>query len=183
MKFTKNLLFIWLILLFLVTFSCSLTYLGIQQSLRLGTNELPAQVTIDTALNLQQGKSPELSIPTNKVDISRSTDTFVMIFDKNKNLVATSGMMGKSKPSYPKGVLDYVAKKGEDRVTWQTNTGLRFATVATKTNTGYIVGARSLSETEKLIDHISQLIGYSWIAYVICSTIALVIVSAILKKN
>ena len=43
-----------------------------------------------------------------------------------------SGMMGNRMPAYSKGVLDYVAQKGESRVTWQPQVGLRFATVAVK---------------------------------------------------
>ena len=42
-----------------------------------------------------------------------------MLYDNDKKLTATSGIMGNSEPAYPKGVLSYVDQKGEDRVTWQ----------------------------------------------------------------
>lgn len=182
MKISRLIFISWSVLLFLVTFTCSLTYLVTQQSLRLGANELPAQLATDTAYNLQHGKNSQASIPANKVDISKSGDTFVMIFDKHKNLLVTSGLIGNQNPSYPKGVLDHVKKNGEDRVTWQTKTGLRFATVAIQTNTNYVVAARSLYETEKLIDKISGLVLIAWIAYFICSVIALGIIYVFVRK-
>jgi len=60
--------------------------------------------------------------------------------------------------------LDNVAQKGETRVAWQPETGLRFATVAIKYNNEYIVAARSLSETGKLIDKLGRLIFMAWLA-------------------
>jgi hypothetical protein len=99
------------------------------------------------------GKAAQ-AVPVNNVDISKSLSPFVMVFDINKNLLATSGVMSSSKPTYPKGVLDSVAKNGQERVTWQPQTGLRYATVAIKSNGGYVVAGQSLSETEKLIDEI-----------------------------
>jgi hypothetical protein len=105
-----------------------------------------------------------------------------MVFDKNKNLLATSGMMGNDRPSYPKGVLDHVDQKGEARVTWQPQTGLRFATVAIKFDKGYIVAARSLHETENLISIIGRLVLMAWVAFFACSIIAFGIVYAFVKK-
>jgi hypothetical protein len=114
-----------------------------QQSLRLGANEQPYQFATDVAIKLQDGKSAEAAVPIDKVDLSKSMDTFVMIYN--------------NQPVFPKGVLDYTAKNGEDRITWQPDRGLRFATVAIKFDKGYIVAGHSLQETEKLIDTITKL--------------------------
>lgn len=178
----KKFILIWVISMFFITLTCSVAYLVTQQSLRLGANAVPAQLAKDTAIQLQEGQSPEASVPKNKVDASQSGDGFVMIFDKNKNLVATSGMMKTQEPTYPKGVLDYVSKKDEDRVTWQTQDGLRFATVAIKSNQYYIVGASSLFETENLIDHISKLVMYIWLACFIGTVIVMLAIFAFMKK-
>lgn len=168
--------------MFFVTFSCLLAYLVTQQSLRLGANELPAQLATETAIKIQNGKNAESAVPAEKIDISKSLETFVMVFDKNKSLLATSGMMGNSKPSYPKGVLDYVDKKGEDRVTWQPKEGLRFATVAIKFDNGYIVAGRSLHETEELISNIGRLVLLAWVAFFVCSIIGFMIIYGFIRK-
>ncbi|MGZ5486360.1 MAG: hypothetical protein ACXWFB_10700 [Nitrososphaeraceae archaeon] len=84
-----------------------------------------------------------------------------MIFDSDKNLIATSAMTGNVEPVYPKGILDYVDKMGEDRVTWQPQDGLRFATVGIKTGDNYIVAGRSLQEPERLIGIIGKLVFFA----------------------
>lgn len=182
MKTVKNLFIFWIIVMFLVTFTCSLVYIAVQQSLRLGANEQLMQLAIETSIKLQEGLSVKNAIPADKVDISKSLSTFVMIYDNNKNLVAASGMMGSSEPVYPKGVLSYVDQKGEDRVTWQPQTGFRFATVAIKYSNGYIVAARSLHETEKLIGMIERLIIFAWLACAAFSALAFGVIYFLMKK-
>jgi hypothetical protein len=183
MKMGKKFILIWVIAMFFITLTCSVAYLVTQQSLRLGANAVPAQLAKDTSIKLQEGQSPDASVPKNKVDASESGDGFVMIFDKNKNLVATSGMMNTQEPKYPKGVLDNVSNKGEDRVTWQTQDGHRFATVGIKSNQYYIVGASSLLETENLIAHISKLVMYIWLACLVGSVIAMLVIFTFIKKS
>lgn len=168
--------------MFLITFTSSLVYLVAQQTVRLGANEHPIQLAIDTAINLEKGQSAAQAVPANNVDIAKSLSPFVMVFDINKNLLATSGMMGSSKPAYPNGVLDSIDKNGEDRVTWQPQPGLHYATVAIKFNGGYIVAGRSLSETEKLIDEIGKVVLLAWFACAIFSVFALIVIYTFIIK-
>lgn len=53
-------------------------YLVAQQSLRLGANELPSQLAIETLIKLQNGQSVKDAVSTEKVDISKSLNAFVM---------------------------------------------------------------------------------------------------------
>lgn len=182
MKAAQKLLVLWLIIMFLVTFTSSLVYLVTQQSLRLGANEQPMQLATDTAIKLEKGESANQAVPTDKVDISESLSPFVMVFDSNKNLLSSSGVMYNIIPTYPKGVLDFVSQNGEDRVTWQPQARLRFATVAIKTNDGYIVAGRSLREVEKLIGDIGRLVLLAWLACSLFSAVGLVIIYTFLRK-
>ncbi|HEY5583826.1 MAG TPA: hypothetical protein VIK78_04960 [Ruminiclostridium sp.] len=182
MKTVKNTFILWMIVMFLVTFTCLLVYLVAQQSLRLGANELPSQLAIETSIKLQNGQSIKEAIPTEKVNIEKSLNAFVMVYDSNKILIATSGIIGNSQLVYPKGVLDNVSQKGEVRVTWQPATGLRFATVAIKYNNEYIVAAHSLSETEKLIDKLGELVFLSWLACAAFSAFVLAVICVFMKK-
>lgn len=178
----KKLTVYWLLFIFLITFTCMLTYVVMQQSLRLGANELPKQYASDAVIQLDDGVSPDTLFSKNKVDISKSPDTFVMVFDDNRNLVFSSATIAGKQISYQNGVLDYVAQKGEDRVTWQTKTGLRFASVAMKYNHGYVVAARSLSFTESLIDTLGKQILIAWVSCLICSAIAVTVIYLFMKK-
>jgi hypothetical protein len=182
MKTAKNILIFWVIIAFLVTFTSLLVYVATQQVLRLGANGIPAELAVKTSINLENSKSPLDAVPGEITDISKSLGTFVMVFDKDKNLIASSAAMGKGEPSYPKGVLDYVDKKGEDRVTWQPEKGLRFATIAIKSGDKYIVAGRSLKETERLIDTIGNQVFLAWLACMIFSSISLGIIYIFIKK-
>jgi hypothetical protein len=182
MKTLKSILIFWLIIIFLVTFTCLLTYIVAQQLTRLGANDLPVKLATETSIKLEKGQSPGNSIPGETVDISKSLETFVMIFDRDKNLITKSAMIGNAEPVYPKGVLDYVDKMGEDKVTWQPQEGLRFATVVIKSGDSYIVAGRSLQEPERLIGIIGNIVFFAWLACAVFSSIALGIVYVFIKK-
>jgi hypothetical protein len=182
MKTGKSILIIWVVVTFLVTFTSLLVYVATQQVLRLGANEIPAELAAEISINLENSNSPKDAVPGEITDISKSPGTFVMVFDKDKNLIASSAVMGKDKPAYPKGVLDYVDKNSEDRVTWQPQEGLRFATIAIKAGDNYIVAGRSLKETEKLIRTVGNLVFYAWLACMIFSSAALAIIYIFIKK-
>jgi len=175
MKTGKKVFVVWIIIMFLATFTCSLVYVVSQQTLRLGANDLPTTLAAETAIKLQNGQNASDAVPAEKVDASKSLNTFVMIYDKDKNLIASSGTMGASQPVYPPGVLGNVDQKGEARVTWQPKAGLRYASVAIKYDNGYIVAARSLHETEKLIGIAQNLILLAWLACAVFSALVLVL--------
>lgn len=159
-----------------------LVYVVAQQSIRLSANGRPVQYATEMSVKLQSGVSASKAIPIDKEDITQSLNTFVMVCDNNKHLIATSGLMGSTMPSYPSEVLGYVNQKGEDRVTWQPQQGLRFASVAIKYNGGYVVAACSLKEPEKLIDTVGRLVLVSWIACAVLSAIIFAILHVIFKK-
>jgi hypothetical protein len=182
LKTAKSILIYWVIIAFLVTFTSLLVYVAVQQVLRLGANGIPAELAEKTSINLENAKSPLDSVPGEIIDISKSSGTFAMIFDKDKNLLASSAVMGIAEPSYPKGVFDYVDKNGEDRITWQPQKGLRFATIAIKAGDKYVVAGRSLKETEKLINTVGNLVFYAWLACMIFSSALLAIIYVFIKK-
>lgn len=182
MKSVKSLFVLWVILMFLVTFTCTLVYFVAQQSLRLGANDVPAQLAVETSIQLDKGKTAREAVPAEPIDLTQSLSPFVFVFDQNKNLLASSGVMGSKEPSYPKGVLDVVVQKGEDRVTWQPQPGLRFATVAIKYKDGYIVAGRSLHETENLIDKLGRDVLLAWTACAGFSAMALGVIAYFIKK-
>ncbi|MED1204405.1 hypothetical protein [Heyndrickxia acidicola] len=178
----KKIFLLWIVIMFFVTFTCTLTYLVMQQTLRLGANQAPLESAIDAKLALQRGTSPESALPGNKLDASESLDTFVMIYDKKMTPVASSGTINGQIPHYPIDVLKNVALKGEEKVTWQPQRDLRYATVAVRYNHGFIVGARSLKETESLIGSIGNLILAAWIACFVLFSIALAVLYSVMKK-
>jgi hypothetical protein len=57
------------------------------------------------------------------------------------------------------GVLDYVRKNGQDRVTWQPAPGVRMATVVVPYKNGFVMAGRSLTEVEKRESQVESLCG------------------------
>lgn len=182
MKSVKNIAVIWCLLLFLVTFTCALTYLVAQQSLRLGADEQPAELAANIAVKLDRGESIQTAFPDSKIDIAQSMTSFLMVYDNNKKLLSSTAMIGGNEPAYPQGVLEHTSEKGDNRVTWQPRAGLRFATVTVKTGSGYIVAGRSLHETERLIESIGKIVLLAWITCVICMSLGLLILQTFMKR-
>lgn len=179
----KSVVGIGVAVLFLATFASLLVYLIAQQSLRLGANILPVQSATETSILLEQGKSANDVVAADKTDLTRSLSPFVLVYDHDKKLIASSATMGGAQPAYPQGVLDAAAQKGESRVTWQPRSGLRYATVAIPYKGGFIVAGQSLGETEKLIDKIGRLVLAAWGACVVFTAVVLGFAYVIVGKG
>jgi hypothetical protein len=182
MKNAKRIFSVWIVVMLVATFACALVYVVSQQMLRLGENMPLAALANDTSLKLSGGQAPDSLLPADKIDIAESSGTFVIIYDSDKKLVASSGIYKDALPSIPAGVLDYASKKGEDRVTWQPEAGLRFATVTVKSGSGYVVAAAPLKETESLIGKIGNLIAAAWAAFAVLSLALLAALDFISRK-
>lgn len=156
---------IWFILMLAGIFSVGCAYVCTQQSLRLGANEHAASAAKQVLVKLQNGGTPQNVLPE-KTDMHTSITPFVYIYDDNKRLAATSAAYGSGNIVYPQSVLAEINKNGENRVTWQPKTELRFATVGIKYTGGYVIGCYSLSESENTASHIGflLLIGYALFA-------------------
>ncbi len=153
----------WIPLAVLATLLCGVVYLVVQQNDRLGANDPQVQYTQDIKVALEQGTTPDQIVGQNKVDIANSLDSFFIIYGTNKSITASSATLNNGSPSIPSGVLDGVAKRGEARVTWQPQKGVRIAAVVLKYKDGYILAGRNMKEVEKGIDLQGRNILIGWI--------------------
>lgn len=183
MKNKLDIFIVWVVAMFLITFSCSLIYIVAQQSLRLGANLAPEQLVVEMAAKLDKTQNVQSVLPASQVDISKSLNAFVMIFDDNKELKGTNAVIGTDIPGYPTGVLAHVSSGKEDRVTWQPQQGFRFASVAMKYDHGYIVAAISLRETEALIGTIGSLVLLAWLAFSLFSVFVATAAYFVLRRS
>jgi hypothetical protein len=165
---------IWLPIAAALTGVSGLVYLVAQQSQRLGADEVPLALAQHTAVLLDIGTSPSAAVPADRVELTRSLDPFVLVFDNGGRLLASSATLHGQVPDYPIGVFDTARARGEDRVTWQPEVGVREATVATSWSGGFVVAGRSLGATEQLIDKLGLLVVAGWLA-----TLAVVAASAV----
>jgi hypothetical protein len=152
---------------------CGLVFLIAQQSQRMGANDPQIQMAEDAASSLNGGASVESVIPSNTVEIADSLAPFMIIFDDSGKILASSATLHGAIPAYPMGVLDYTRQNGQNRVTWQPETGIRMATVVARYDRGFVMAGRSLREVEKRADQLEQLCGLAWL--VICAAAVITI--------
>jgi hypothetical protein len=165
----------WLPLAIVTAGLCALVYLTVQQSLRMGANDPQIQMAEDAANHLNAGASVESVLPSNQIEIADSLAPFVIVYDESGKILASSATLHGVVPAYPAGVLDYVRQNGQDRVTWQPETGVRMATVVEPYKHGFVMAGRSLKEVEKLASQVESLSGLAMLAILAAAFIVIVL--------
>jgi len=152
-------------------FAAGCVYVDFQQTGRDQANVPAAMLAEQVAYQLRQGESPQDALPAS-TDPTTTITPFAMIFNADRQLVASSG---DPVQTYPSGCFDQVDATGANRVTWQPASGLRFATVAVKYQDGYVVGAYSLSESEGALDRFTTVLVIGLIGYTVGCAVLLAI--------
>lgn len=155
---------IWLPIAVATTGLAGIVYGALQQSLRATADDPQVALVLRTAARLDAGMPPATAVPADQIDMANSLDPFALVFDDAGRLLASSATLHNQAPTFPTGVFDTVRLRGENRVTWQPEAGVRSATVAVAWRGGYVVAGRSLRLTEQHIDQIGLLVGVGWLA-------------------
>ncbi len=140
-----------------------LAYLLVQQSLRGSADDLPAALAQSTVAQLDGGVAPDRALSQGQIELTHSLSPFVLVFDASGRLVASSATLDGRSPTYPAGALTTVSARGENRVTWQPEPGVRLATVARPWSGGVVVAGQSLQLTEHHIDVVGELCVAGWL--------------------
>lgn len=157
-----NILPSWLPLAVAISGLCGLVYLAVQQNIRSGADDPQIQIAGGVTENLNSGQDPTKIIPNFNIDISKSLDVFVAVFDNDGKVKASSAQLNNL--VVPEGVFNYVRNHGENRFTWQPTAGVRSAVVVTKYKDGFVLVGRSLREVERREDRLLQQVGLAWAA-------------------
>ena len=166
---------IWLPIAAAATGLAAIVYGAAQQDLRLTADDPQIALARRAATRLDAGIPPAAAVPADQVDLGNSLDPFVLVFDANGQVLASSATLHSQVPEYPIGVFDTVRTRGEYRVTWQPESGIRNATVAVAWRGGFVVAGRSLQLTEQHIDQIGLLVGAGWLATLVLVAVATVL--------
>jgi hypothetical protein len=182
MKLFRAILKYWLPLAVVVTLVAGFVYVVNQQIYRANANDPQIQMSEDAALALANQQPLESLVPAGKVDIAQSLAPFIIIYDSNGQPVASNAMLHGSIPEVPSGIFEYTRQNGQDRVTFQPESGVRSATVITAVDGGkggFVLAGRSLREVEKRVDLLGLHVGIGW-AVTLAATLALVILLELL---
>ncbi len=158
----QSILISWLPVAFIVILLGIFTYLVGQQILRQSANDPQIELSETVANSLSKAEKP--NVPSNKVEISKSLGLYVMIYNSQKKLLYSTALLYGKNIKFPLGVLSSAQKTGQSRVTWQPAPGVRQATVTTYFHgrqSGYVVVGKSLRETEKRIDNLGIILGFT----------------------
>src|SRR5574342_326348 len=125
----KNILRLWLPFAVAVSAFCALAYATVQQAFRQGANDPQIQMAEDAADALADGQPAAGLVPASTVSVAKSLAPFMIIYDGQGKVTATSVQLDGSTPTLPDGVLDATRQLGENRITWQPREGVRIASV------------------------------------------------------
>jgi hypothetical protein len=171
----------WIPLAVVTTGLVGLVYLAVQQDLRMGANDVPAQIAQDTAASIAKGSEPWTVTGREDVEISTSLAAWSLVFDDTGKVVAGTPVLDGKQAVPPAGVFSVTKASGQDRVTWQPRAGVRQAVVAVRVagGKGVVMAGHSLTETEAHVDHLTQIAGAAWVAILAAAFVAsLLFVSA-----
>ncbi len=157
----------WLPFAAVITLLCGIVYTVGQQNYRQSANDPQYEMAEGAAYSLSYGADAKSLVAASQpVDISRSLSPYLIIYDASENVVASNAVLDGKIPKLPKGVLDYVRKKGEDMITWQPRPGIRQALVISKTegsNLYFAAAGRSMHKVEERIGLLAQQVAFGWI--------------------
>ena len=182
----KNILRHWLPLAVVIVLLCGLVYLTVQQSLRMGANDPQIQMAEDAATSLAAGGAPVSNLPITQLDISTSLAPFLVVYSDQGKPLASSGLLNGAAPLLPTGIFDYTRQKGEDRVSWQPESGVRVAAVVVAyggSHPGFVLAGRSLREVEIREGQIEQIIGIVMLVTLVGSLFVVVMCELILPEK
>ena len=170
---------LWVPLAVAVTGLSALVYGAVQQDLRQGANDPQIQMAEDAAAKLSAGAAPNAVIPSEQVELNGSLQPYIMVFDAQSHLVASSAQLNGQAPPFPPSVFDSARARGQDRITWQPAPGVRSAVVVQPWRDGFVVVGRSLRLAEERIDQIRLLTGFAWLVTLGCTAVAAVVAAGV----
>lgn len=171
-KRISHILWHWLPLAMVIIILAGTGFIAFQQSLRTSANESPIQLSEDYALMIKdENPQADLSVYT-KVDMEKSLSPFLMILDKDGEVLQSTGSLGTKTVVPPKGSLEHAKINGQNRVTWAPKPGVRIATVITYVDvedTYFIVSGRNLRETDRKINQVRTIISAGAVSALVMS--------------
>ncbi len=163
---SKLRLFKYLCLFVMVTAIFGSIDVAVQQDYRQSANDPQIQLVEDAVVALDGGLTPQWNA-SNQIDAGASLSPFMVIYSASGTPITASGLINGALPTISAGVFSDVKAHGEDRVTWQMPSGLRFAAVVAPYKNGYVLAARSLREVEKREAKLDLQVGVPYVISVV----------------
>ena len=166
----------WLPLAVAITGGYLLIYIAVQQNYRASLNDPQIQLARDGAEALRMGAEPAEIVPRQRlIDAGSSLAPFVVVYDEKVLPLESSAFINGGPPKPPAGVFEYARRNGENRVTWQPNSGVRIAIVVRHIDNekgGFVLAGRNMKEVERRVDRLGEMVFVAW-AFILFTTLLL----------
>lgn len=164
----------WLPLGIAITGMCLLVYATVQQNYRQSLNDPQIQLAEDTARIVAAGVPASVLIADGgKIDIDASLSPWLVMYDAQGAPLASSALLNNTVPQIPAGVFDTARAKGENRITWQPEPGVREAIVVVAAGEkGFAVAGRNMREVEARESSLSLFVFAAWAAIMLATLAA-----------
>jgi hypothetical protein len=186
-KISSLALGLWLPIALTAILLTGFSYWSVQQNYRLSANDPQAQMATEAIKDLSQ--VDDLSLiggSLGQTDITQTSNPFLVVYDDTGKPVVGNGYLNGELPQLPAGAFAAARKMPDNRFTWQPKTGQRFAAVLkhyTGKQNGFILTARSLSETDKKISLLTKGAGVALLLVLIVSYIWSLMLAKWMQKN
>lgn len=175
----KKILWIWLFVVGLLVLLFGTIYASLHYVIRSNANEPQIQIANDTAWKVaNQAKQNGVAQPLSgeKIDVKNNLAPFVIVYNKDKQVYDSTGLINNQVPNLPPGVLDNT-KEGEPHIfTWQPEDDVRIAAVTVSAgNAGYVLAGRSLYFAEQTIGMLNKFTVISFSVCVVFATVGLLL--------
>lgn len=158
------------------------SYAMVQQSTRLGANDIPTVQAQAIEQSLKQGAPPEEILADKTIDLGNGAlAPFAIITDDSYHVLAASAVLSGKTPLPPAGVFSYTKSHLNDNITWQPQAGVRLATHVTTYNapsgSGFIITGQSLTPFEDRVSTFTAIAVLSWIGVMAWTSFVLLLPS------
>ncbi len=169
---------IFVVLALFVTVIFGSIYMTAQQIYRANANDPQVEVVGQVADLINQDIPLDAIVSeAEQVDMAESLALFVMIFDKDKNLVSSSAKLGQDTPVPLAGNFDVAQNTGEDRFIWEPKDGVRVTAVLKLVDDkGYVLAGRSFKEIETREGDLAKILIIGWAVSILLSSLLSLII-------
>ncbi len=167
---------IWLAIVGTATLIIGAAYTMVQQSTRLSANDAPIAKAQQVKAELASGAAPTDVVPSLKVNLQNDINVFVIVTDKNQNVLASSALLNGKTPLPPAGIFGYAKIHGSDTLTWQPSDNVRIASHTKTYNDGFIITGQSLDPAEERINRYGLIALAAWLTVILWTTAVLLLV-------
>ena len=140
----------WLPIAFMISILIGFMYVAISQYARSAANEPQIYLAENLAADLFRNESPSAALSNQNIDIERSVEPFVVLYDSNGRAADGTGKLDGNLPSLPQGTYEEARAQGEVRLTWKPKNHTNIATVVryyqSEKRAGFVLAGKNLRE-------------------------------------